>query len=146
MDEYCGDNVRNLVEKENVNFIRLQFTDIFGKLKNVAISPKQLDEALNNQVMFDGSSVKGFVRVDESDMCLAPDPSTFAIFPWRNIGRGKTARMICDVYGADGLPFPGCSRVVLKKVLGELKELGTKKLLSRILKPTSPRPLNARGT
>jgi glutamine synthetase len=124
LDEICGDNVRHLVEKENVNFIRLQFTDIFGKLKNVAISPKQLDEALNNQVMFDGSSVKGFVRVDESDMCLAPDPSTFAIFPWRTNGRGKTARMICDVYGADGLPFSGCSRVVLKKVLKELKELG----------------------
>ena len=123
-DDLSKNDVRRLVKEENVKFIRLQFTDIFGKLKNVSINPRQLDQALNNETMFDGSSIKGFVRVEESDMFLAPDPSTFAIFPWRSNSRGSTARMICDVYRPDGTPFDGCPRNVLKKVLKELKETG----------------------
>ncbi len=124
LDEYAHNRVKELVEKENVRFIRLQFTDIFGRLKNVAINPSQLEDALNNQIMFDGSSVKGFVRIEESDMYLAPDPTTFEIFPWRTNKRGKVARMICDVYKPDGTPFEGCPRYVLKKVLAELQDYG----------------------
>jgi len=124
LNDLSSDDVRRLVEKENVRFINLQFTDIFGKLKNVAITTSQLDSALNNEVMFDGSSIKGFVRVEESDMFLRPDPSTFKIFPWRTGKHGKAARMICDVYNTDGTPFTGCPRNVLKRALDELKDLG----------------------
>ena len=115
------EKIRQLVKEENVKFINLQFTDIFGKLKNVAITTSQLESALNNEVMFDGSSIKGFVRVEESDMVLHPDPNTFEIFPWRTDSKGKAARMLCDVYNTDGTQFEGCPRGVLKKVLKELK-------------------------
>lgn len=119
-----GNDVKKMVEKENIRFVRLQFTDIFGRLKNVSINAKQLDNALGNQVMFDGSSIKGFARVEESDMFLAPDPSTFTIFPWRSKGGTKTARLICDVHTPEGVPFEGCPRSVMKKILKELKEMG----------------------
>ena len=117
-------DVKKMVEKENVRFIRLQFTDIFGQLKNVAINSKQLDQALDNQIMFDGSSIKGFARVEESDMFLAPDPSTFTIFPWRSMKGTKTARLICDVHTPEGAPFEGCPRSVMKNVLRELRSMG----------------------
>lgn len=122
--DLSADNIKRLVQEENVKFINLQFTDIFGKQKNVAITTSQLDSALNGEVMFDGSSIKGFVRVEESDMVLVPDPSTFQIFPWRTNSEGKAARMICDVYNTDGTPFEGCPRGVLKKVLTELRSYG----------------------
>lgn len=119
------DDVKQLVKDENVRFIRLQFTDVFGKLKNVAITPYQLEEALANQIMFDGSSIKGFARVEESDMYLAPDPSTFQIFPWRTDEKDSTtARMICDVRTPDGNPFTGCPRNTLKEVLQQLSSMG----------------------
>ena len=85
-----------LVKDEDVEFIRLQFTDMFGSLKNVAITASQLEKALNNECMFDGSSIEGFVRIEESDMYLHPDLSTMEIFPWRP-QQGKVARLICDV-------------------------------------------------
>ena len=119
-----GDDVKKIVKEEGVNFIRLQFVDVFGKLKNVAIPFYQLDDALDNKIMFDGSSIKGFVRVEESDMILAPDPSTFTILPWSEDEKGKSARMICDVYTTEGIPFEGCPRNVIKKVLNEIKEYG----------------------
>ncbi len=122
--DLSSDDVKRIVKKENVKFIQLQFTDVFGRLKNIAITPRKLDEALNNEIMFDGSSIRGFTSVDESDMYLAPDPTTFKIFPWRTNKRGSTARMICDVYNPDGTPFEGCPRYVLKKVLEELEEYG----------------------
>lgn len=124
MKRLDSDGVRSIVKEKNVKFIRLQFTDLFGKLKNVSIPSSQLDAALNNQIMFDGSSIEGFVRVEESDMYLVPDPSTFAVFPWRSSKKGKTGRLICDVYGADGKPFEGCSRNILKKVLKDLATEG----------------------
>lgn len=124
LDDFSSDDVKQLVREENVKFIKLQFTDVFGRMKNVAITPQKLDEALNNEIMFDGSSIKGFKKVEESDMYLAPDPSTFKIFPWRTNRRGNTARLICDVYNPDGTPFQGCPRYVLKKVLRELKSYG----------------------
>lgn len=113
------------VKDLNVRFIRLQFTDIFGVLKNVAITSEQLEKALDGELMFDGSSINGFVRIEESDMYLRPDPSTFAIFPWRP-SDGAVARLICDVYNPDGTPFSGCPRGVLKKVLAEAEDMGYK--------------------
>ena len=107
--------------KEDI--IRLQFTDIFGQLKNVAITASQIEKAVNNQIMFDGSSIEGFVRIDESDQYLYPDLDSFAIFPWRP-SHGKVARLICDVYNPDGTPFVGDPRYVLKKVLQKAKDMG----------------------
>ncbi|MDR5659965.1 type I glutamate--ammonia ligase [Serpentinicella sp. ANB-PHB4] len=124
MSDLGSDDVRRLVRDENVRFINLQFTDIFGKLKNVAITANQLEAALNNEIMFDGSSIKGFVRVEESDMYLRPDPSTFQIFPWRTGVHGQAARMICDVYTTEDEPFLGCPRNVLKRAIDELKKYG----------------------
>lgn len=112
-----------LVKEQNVKFIRLQFTDIFGVLKNVAITVDQLEKAMNNECMFDGSSIEGFARIEESDMYLRPDPDTFVIFPWRP-QVGKVARLICDVYTAEGKPFEGDPRYVLKKVINRAKDMG----------------------
>ncbi|GAV26493.1 type I glutamate--ammonia ligase [Carboxydothermus islandicus] len=120
---YTKNDIMDMVREQNVKFIRLQFTDIFGVLKNVAIPVEQLDKALNNELMFDGSSIEGFVRIEESDMYLRPDPNTFAVFPWRP-RNGAVARLICDVYNPDGTPFEGDPRYVLKRVLAEAKELG----------------------
>lgn len=123
MSKYTKKDIIRLVEEEDVEFIRLQFTDMFGTLKNVAITRTQLEKALDNQCMFDGSSIEGFVRIEESDMYLHPDLDTFAIFPWRP-QQGKVARVICDVYRMTGEPFEGDPRYVLKKVVKEAEELG----------------------
>jgi len=109
--------------EKGVKFIRLQFTDIFGVLKNIAIPIEQLEKALDGEMMFDGSSIEGFVRIEESDMYLRPDPDTFVVFPWRPAD-GGVARLMCDVYNPDGTPFGGCPRGMLKKVLAEAAELG----------------------
>ena len=123
MAKYTAEDIIRLVEEENVRFIRLQFTDIFGAFKNVAITASQLQKALGNKCMFDGSSIEGFVRIEESDMYLYPDLDTFAIFPW--FGEDcKAARLICDVYKPDGTPFEGDPRGLLKKVLRQAEELG----------------------
>lgn len=123
MSKYTKEDIFRLVEEEDVEFIRLQFTDIFGTLKNVAITSSQLEKALDNKCMFDGSSIEGFVRIEESDMYLHPDLDTFSIFPWRP-QQGKVARIICDVYCADGTPFQGDPRYILKQQIEKAKELG----------------------
>ena len=110
-------------KEADVKFIRLQFTDIFGVLKNVAITIEQLEKALDGEIMFDGSSIEGFVRIEESDMYLIPDPNSFAVFPWRP-REGSVARLICDVYNYDGTPFEGCPRNTLKRALAEAAEMG----------------------
>ena len=117
---YTKEDVLRIAKENNIQFIRLQFTDIFGQLKNVAIGAKQLEKALNNECMFDGSSIEGFVRIDESDMYLRPDLDSFVILPWKD----RTARLICDVYRVDGTPFMGDPRNVLKKVMQEAKNMG----------------------
>ena len=95
-------------EREQVKFMRLQFTDILGTIKNVEIPNRQFEDALDGEIMFDGSSIEGFVRIEESDMYLRPDLNTFVIFPWDNRSGEKVARMICDIYTPDGTPFAGC--------------------------------------
>lgn len=123
MSKYNKKDIIRLVEEEDVEFIRLQFTDIFGMLKNVAITSSQLQKALDNRCMFDGSAIEGFVRIEESDMYLYPDLNSFEIFPWRP-QMGKVARLICDVYRPNGRPFEGDPRYVLKKVLNEASDMG----------------------
>jgi len=123
MNHYTREDVIRMVDEEDVEFIRLQFTDMFGHFKNIAVTASQLDRALNNQCMFDGSAIDGFVRIEESDMYLHPDYSTFEIFPWRP-QQGKVARMICDVYRPNGEPFEGDPRYVLKRAAAKAAEMG----------------------
>ncbi|MFA7073960.1 MAG: type I glutamate--ammonia ligase [Endomicrobiaceae bacterium] len=120
---YTKEDIIRMVKEEDVKFIRLQFTDIFGTLKNVAITASQIEKAMDNKCMFDGSSIEGFTRIEESDMYLYPDPDTFVIFPWRPQD-GKVARLICDVYTPDGKPFAGCPRNILKRNLKDAADLG----------------------
>lgn len=123
MSKYTKQDIIQMMEEEDVEFIRLQFTDIFGNLKNVAVTSSQIEKVLENRCMFDGSSIEGFVRIEESDMYLHPDLDTFTIFPWRP-QQGRVARFICDIYHPEGTPFEGDPRYILKKVVGQLHEMG----------------------
>ncbi|MCM1183327.1 MAG: type I glutamate--ammonia ligase [Roseburia sp.] len=123
MAKYTKQDIIRMVEAEDVEFIRMQFTDIEGNFKNVAITASQLEKALNNDCMFDCSLVKGMLPTDNADMFLYPDLDTFTIFPWRP-QQGKVARFICDVYRADRTPFEGDSRYILRKALREAEEMG----------------------
>lgn len=116
-------DIISLVRDDDVGFIRLQFTDLFGQLKNVAITPGQLQKCLDNQCMIDGSSIEGFVRIEESDMYLHPDLDSFNLLPWRP-QQSKVARFICDVFTPDGKPFEGSPRYVLKKQLERAAKMG----------------------
>lgn len=107
----------------SVRFVMLQLTDILGVIKNVAIPVEQLVEALEGRIMFDGSAIEGFVRIEESDMSLLPDPDTFVIYPW-TAGEATTARLICDIVSPDGTAFEGCPRGALKRVIDEAQQLG----------------------
>ena len=120
---HTKEDIIRLVEDEEIEFIRMQFVDIFGQLKNVAITASQIEKAVNNQIMFDGSSIEGFTRINESDQCLYPDLNSFTIFPWRP-SQGKVARLICDVYNPDGTPFVGDPRGVLRRVLRRAQDMG----------------------
>ncbi|WP_277677875.1 type I glutamate--ammonia ligase [Gracilibacillus dipsosauri] len=117
------EEIKRKIAEENVKFIRLQFTDLLGTIKNVEIPLSQLDKALDNQMVFDGSSIEGFVRIEESDMKLYPDLNTFVVFPWTS-EKGKVARFICDIYNTDGTPFSGCPRYNLKRNLKIAEDLG----------------------
>ncbi|MCL6592963.1 MAG: type I glutamate--ammonia ligase [Alicyclobacillus sp.] len=121
--QFSRDEILAFAQEQDVRYIRLQFTDLFGLIKNVEIPVDQLPKALDNKIMFDGSSIEGFVRIEESDMYLVPDLSTWLIFPWDS-GQGRVARLICDVYLPGGEPFPGDPRGVLKRVLSEAHALG----------------------
>lgn len=117
------DNIYQNIKQHHIDFIRLQFVDIFGFAKNMTIHTDQLDEALHGQLMFDGSSIDGFARIEESDMFLKPDINTFQVNPWRPSDKG-VAHIYCDVYNTDGTPFEGCPRNTLKRVLKEAALLG----------------------
>jgi glutamine synthetase len=123
MGKYAKEDILKFAEEENVKFIRLQFTDLLGIIKNVEIPVDLLKKALDNEIMFDGSSIEGFVRIEESDMYLYPDLDTWVVFPWTS-GKGKVARLICDIYNADGTPFEGDPRYILKRQVEEMKRLG----------------------
>ncbi|GGH73889.1 glutamine synthetase [Compostibacillus humi] len=123
MPKYTREEVVRHINEHNVKFIRLQFTDMLGTIKNVEIPLSQLEKALDNKMMFDGSSIEGFVRIEESDMYLHPDLDTFVIFPWTS-EKGKVARFICDIYKTDGTPFEGCPRYNLKRNLKAMEEMG----------------------
>ncbi|OGI01605.1 MAG: type I glutamate--ammonia ligase [Candidatus Melainabacteria bacterium GWF2_37_15] len=119
-----NDEIKQIMRENNVKFIRLQFVDINGHVKNMALPAEQIDKALNNEIMLDGSSIKGFRSIETSDMYFYPDRTTFALLPWREKDGANVARLICDIYNPDGTPFDGCPRNNLKRVLEEAKKLG----------------------
>ena len=112
------------VESEKVRFLRLQFTDILGVLKNVEVPRSQFEKALDGQIMFDGSSIEGFVRIEESDMLLVPDLNTFRVNPWPSPDGSRVARLICDVHRPDGSEFAGCPRLALKRQVTRAEAMG----------------------
>ena len=122
MAKYTKEAILQMAEEEDVEFIRLQFTDMFGNMKNIAVTSSQLKKALNNECMFEGSAIEGFSD-DETDLYLYPDLDSFVILPWRP-QQGKVARMICDVRLADGTPYGGCTRSILKNFLKKAREMG----------------------
>jgi glutamine synthetase len=115
--------ILEMADRLGVKFMRLQFTDILGVIKNVEIPDKRFEAALDGRIMFDGSSIEGFVRIEESDTYLRPDLSTFRIIPWTRTGE-KVARVICDIHNPDGTPFPGCPRQALKRTVAKAAERG----------------------
>ncbi|SHK31966.1 type I glutamate--ammonia ligase [Hespellia stercorisuis] len=125
MSKYTKEDILRIAEEEDVEFIRLQFTDIFGTMKNMAVTISHLERALNNEYIFDGSSIDGFASIEQSDMFLYPDRDTFEIFPWRP-QQGKVARLICDVYSPDGTPCDNDPRYVLRKAVKQAADMGYK--------------------
>ena len=123
MGKYTKEDIIRMVKEEEIEFIRLQFTDIFGQLKNVAITGSQIEKALNNQVAIDGSSIEGFTRIHESDQYLYPDLDTYTVLRWKP-NEGKVARLICDVYNPDGTPFVGDPRGALHRALKRAADMG----------------------
>ena len=115
--------ILKLCGQEQIRFLRLQFTDILGTNKNVEVPVGQFAKALDGEIMFDGSSIEGFVRIEESDMLLRPDLSTFRVFPWEE-PHGRVARVLCDITLPDGSPFDGCPRTVLRRVAQQAAEMG----------------------
>src|SRR5438046_4446212 len=113
----------DLCKKQEVNSLRLQFTDILGVNKNVEVPESQFEKALEGDIMFDGSSIEGFVRIEESDMVLKPDLDTFRVLPYDDEG-GKVARIICDIYNTDGSSFAGCTRPALQRQIARAQALG----------------------
>lgn len=123
MPNYTKQQILDICKTEDVEFIRLQFIDVLGIPKNVAITISQLEKVLEDGMMFDGSSIEGFARIEESDMYLRPDLDTFVIYPWRP-QKGKVARFLCDVYTPAGEPFEGDPRGILKRQMAEAEAMG----------------------
>ena len=117
------EDVKKVVKEQDISFIQFWFTDVLGVLKSFAITPSELDEGLNEGMGFDGSSIEGFARIEESDMIAKPDPTTFQLVPWRS-GERPVARMFCDVLNPDGTPYEGGTRHVLKRLLEKLAKQG----------------------
>src|SRR6058998_4392592 len=115
--------ILDVAKKQDVSSLRLQFTDILGINKNVEVPESQFEKALEGDIMFDGSSIEGFVRIEESDMVLRPDLETFRVLP-NGDAAGKVARVICDIYNPDGSAFAGCTRQALQRQIAKAKALG----------------------
>jgi len=120
---YSQDKIKQIINNQNIKFLRLMFTDIAGMIKNVEVPVSQLDKVLDNKIMFDGSSIQGFVRINESDMYIYPDLNSFLILPWES-DHGKVARLICDIYNPDGTVFTGDPRSNLKRVIKNMQDFG----------------------
>lgn len=120
---YTDDDIKKLVKDNDIKLIQLQFVDLNGQVKNMAVTPEQIDRVLNNEIMLDGSSIKGFRSIETSDMYFYPDKNSFQILPWTT-GNARSARLICDIYNPDGTPFDGCPRCNLKRVMKEAEKLG----------------------
>ena len=118
------DEIKKIISENHVEFIKLEFCDINGTMKNLSVPAEQIDKALNNEIMLDGSSIKGFRSIETSDMYFYPDLKTFAIIPWRSDDETKVARFICDIHNADGTPFEGCPRCNLKRIIAKAEKLG----------------------
>ncbi len=124
MTKFSKEEVLKNAREENVKYVRLCFTDIHGVIKNVEIPVRILEEALNNEIMFDGSSIDGFVRIQEADMYLRPDLNTWLVLSWEQTTYGKVARLICDIFLPNGEPFSGDPRQIMKKNLEEMEKMG----------------------
>lgn len=122
--QFTRDDIKGFINKYNIKFIKLQFVDINGQVKNISIPSEQIDKALNNEIMLDGSSIKGFRSIETSDMFFHPDINSFQILPWREHNGINSARLICDIYNADGTPFEGCPRCNLKRVMEAAEKMG----------------------
>lgn len=120
---YTADDIKALIKENDVQFIQLQFVDINGQVKNMGLPPEQIDRILNNEIMLDGSSIKGFRSIETSDMFFYPDKNSFQILPWTK-GNARSARLICDIHNPDGTPFEGCPRCNLKRVMKEAEKMG----------------------
>ena len=123
MSKYTKEDIIRIVREEHIQFIRMQFVDIFGQMKNVTVPASQIEKAVDGQIMFDGSSIEGFTRIEESDQYLRPDLDTFVVLPW-NQEFGVSARLICDVCNPDGSPFSGDPRGILRNVLKQAADMG----------------------
>src|SRR5690554_1356515 len=121
------DDIIQSIKTYDVKYIRLMFTDMLGIIKSVEVPSTKIEKVLNNEQMFDGSSIEGFVRIQEADMFLYPDLNTWLILPWEKLKEGTVARLICDVHSPNGTPFEGDPRNVLKKALSYMKTLGFSK-------------------
>ncbi len=121
---FTREEVKELIKEYNIKFIKLQFVDINGQVKNISLPSEQIDKALDNEIMLDGSSIKGFRSIETSDMFFHPDINSFQILPWRERDGVNAARLICDIYNADGTPFEGCPRCNLKRVMEAAEKMG----------------------
>lgn len=124
--ELSKEEIKRIINENNVEFIKLEFCDINGIMKNLSVPNEQIDKVLNNEIMLDGSSIKGFRNIETSDMFFYPDLKTFSILPWRSDEELKVARFICDIHNADGTPFEGCPRCNLKRMIARAEKLGYK--------------------
>lgn len=120
---YTDEDIKKALKENDVKLIQLQFVDLNGQVKNMAVTPEQIDRVLNNEIMLDGSSIKGFRSIETSDMYFYPDKDSFQILPWTS-GTAKSARLVCDIHNSDGTPFEGCPRCNLKRVMKEAEKLG----------------------
>ena len=121
---FTKEEIKKLIKEYNIKFIKLQFVDINGQVKNMSIPSEQIDKIINNEIMLDGSSIKGFRSIETSDMFFHPDLNSFQILPWREKNGINAARFICDIYNADGTPFEGCPRCNLKRVMQAAEKMG----------------------
>lgn len=122
--QFTREEVKELIKEYNIKFIKLQFVDLNGQVKNISLPSEQIDKALDNEIMLDGSSIKGFRSIETSDMFFHPDINSFQILPWRETNGIHSARLICDIYNADGTPFEGCPRCNLKRVMKAAEKMG----------------------